>query len=117
MIDLTQEDEITPTKAVITGVNKIDDVIKDAQKGKSPTQGRPYPNVKNTDHQLTETRTLIPILEPNIEDAAEADSDITFCEEGSEHYSILGSPCYLPPTPGRENVSSILKRKSIAFSE
>ena len=115
VIDLTQDDEITLTKADITGSTKVDD---DVQKGESPTQGQPRqcPDIKNTDHQLTEIRTLNPILEPNLEDA-EADSDITFCEEGSEHYSILGSPCYLPPTPGRENVSSILKRKSIAFSE
>ncbi len=112
VIDLTQDDEITQTKTVITGSTKVDE---DVQKGESPPQGqpRPYPNIKNTDHQF---RPLIPILEPNLEEA-EADSDITFCEEGSEHYSILGSPCYLPPTPGRENVSSILKRKSIAFSE
>ena len=118
VIDLTLEDKITQTKAVVTGSTKIDDVIEDAQKGKPPTQGPPRqcPNVKNTDHQLTKTHTLISNLEPNLEDA-EADSDITFCEEGSEHYSILGSPSYLPPTPGRENVTSILKRKSIAFSE
>ena len=118
VIDLTLEDKIIQTKAVVTGSTKVDDVIKDAWKGKSPTQGQPRQcsNIKNTDHQLTETHTLISILEPNPEDA-EADSDITFCEEGSEHYSILGSPSYLPPTPGRENVSSILKRKSIAFSE
>ena len=115
VIDLTQDDEITQTKPDITGSTKVDD---DVQKEESPTQGQPHqcPDIKNTDHQLTEIRTLIPILEPNLEDA-EADSDITFCEEGSEHCSILGSPCYLPPTPGRENVSSILKRKSIAFSE
>lgn len=118
VIDLTQEDEDTQTKAVVTGRTKVEsgDVIKDAQKGKTPTQGQPHHHVdvKNTDHQLTEIRTLV----SNAEDA-EADSDITFCEEGSEHYmySILGSPCYLPPTPGREDVSSILKRKSIAFSE
>lgn len=112
VIDLTQDDEI---KADVTDNTKVNDGI---QKGESLTQGQPHqcPNIKNTDHQSTEIHTLIPILEPNLGDA-EANSDITFCEEGSEHYSILGSPCYLPPTPGRENVSSILKRKSIAFSE
>ena len=114
IIDLTQEDDVIQTKAVVTGSTRTDDLIKDAQKGKSRTQGQPCPPSKyiNTDHQVTRTF----IMEPNI-DETEADSDITFYEEGSEHHSILGSPSYLPPTPGRENVASILKRKSIAFSE
>ena len=120
VIDLTQENDTTctRTKTVVTGSTKTDDVIKDRQKGEYPTQGQPCPptDLRNTDHQLIEAHTLNLIVEPKL-DETEADSDITFCEEGSEHYSILGSPSYLPPTPGRENVTSILKRKSIAFSE
>ena len=119
IIDLTQEDEVMHTKTGST-CTEIDDVSKNTCKGNSPTQGQPHPlslistpdhQLKTSDHQLTETN-----ISRNLNDS-EADSDITICEEGSGHCSILYSPSYLPPTPGRENVTSILNRKSIAFSE
>ena len=131
IIDLTQDDddeELNQT-AVVTGIN---DVINKEQKGKSPTQKRPPTQTSNSDHHSDETSNNNnrmeqaissssnfipePILE--IDHELEVDSDITFCEECSENTTdTLGSPFYLPPTPGRENVSSILKRKSIAFSD
>ena len=106
VIDLTQDEGSGFVKvAGVTGT-KTDDVII---KGKSPKQGKFLPpHTENTDHH------------PNFINSSnlhvnEPDSDITFCEEDSGSYT--GSPFYLPPTPGREDVNSILTRKSIAFSD
>ena len=130
IIDLTQDDdeELNQT-AVVTGIN---DVINKEKKGKSPTQNRPPAKTSNYDHHsdktsnnnnrmdqaISSSSNFIPEPKLEIDHELEVDSDITFCEECSENTTdTLGSPFYLPPTPGRENVSSILKRKSIAFSD
>ena len=125
VIDLTQEDGSIDLEQEtgVTGITEPNYVINDKQKGKSPTEGRPHSHSKNTDHQQTETPGRVNLV--SSDSIPEIDSDVTFCEDpaGSESYSnvsdVLGSPSYmyLPPTPGRENVASILNRKSIAFSE
>ena len=130
VIDLTQDDGNNKQETVVTGITKANDVISSGtQKGKSLiTQDHPHPSYhsKHIDHQ-TSTETNVHIMEPVFKAITEpkldndVDSNITFCEEGSEIYSnasdMLSSPFYLPPTPGRENVASILERKSIAFSD
>ena len=125
VIDLTQEEDEDETRQTcsdvvketgVTGTNKLDDVIN---KGKSPKQCTPPPpppHTKTADHHSNFKVTpdsSISIPGPKVD--GEADSDITFCEDDSGSYG--GSPFYLPPTPGREKVNSILTRKSIAFSD
>ena len=106
VIDLTQDEGIDFVKvAGVTGT-KADNVII---KGKSPKQGKFLPpHTENTDHHPH-------FINSSNLHVNEPDSDITFCEEDSGSYT--GSPFYLPPTPGREDVNSILTRKSIAFSD
>ena len=93
------------------------------------------PNLSlNNDHHrmCTKTDQRLRVLEPDviiIDDSAqsssnssipsqlEKDSDTTFYDdESSIPEGVAGSPLFLPPTPGREEVSSILQRRSIAFS-
>lgn len=118
IIDLTQDDDNDVggchiQKHVVTGNTKTNNVMGGVHKRKPPSFVGPHP--ENHDHHSS-----IRTCNKKNELDSEVDCDITFCEdlEGPEATSdTLGSPFYLPPTPGREDVTSILERKSIAFSD
>ncbi len=53
-----------------------------------------------------------PLQDLSYHSDSDEESAATLCSS----VDVGGSPLYLPPTPGREEVDSILQRKSIAFS-
>ena len=133
-IDLTEDDDGLTTSTKVDGGERQRDETKQApdlhrRKGRSvntisPTQvnrkldsehrnvpgGSPHPDVVFLSDTQSSGDTSTP---QQCLTGSDSESDSECLVSNGTH--SLGSPLFLPPTPGREGVESIMNRKSIAF--